>query len=246
MDVRSVRSWWSLPATKGWSFEVVAFAATELGQRRVKEHPCNPVVKVCEPCPSIRNSFHGVERAAVERLCTQYDPTTAKDDPLGYGGAGALLTFAHGMPSNAPTIFHRKGRNWRPLYPHRVTSGLQPDTDRSEAVRRQLLERADERLVRSPTFWAAPRPLREAIRGTAAIVRGGGGPLNLAASTGLSFAVAQDAMDRARRYGWIDATGKITDRGRAELERVRRASARDARVPSKGSLAGECVDSRFA
>ena len=234
-NVRSVRSWWSLPAHKGWSFEVVAFAATEHGRDRVERHPCKPIVHVCEPCPSIKNSFSGRDKITAERLCARYDPTPAKDDPLGYGGAGILMTFAHGMPNNAPTIFHRKGRRWVPLYPKRVTSELQPDSERSELLRRKLLDQADDRLLRSPTFAAATKPLREAVRVTSIIARGGGGPLDLAATTGLTVSSVQDATDRAQQYGWIDSSGRVTERGKAELRRVRRAAVRSTRVPSGSS-----------
>jgi len=44
--VRSVRSWWSARATKGLSFEVVAYAATQSGRAVVERHPSRPEVHV--------------------------------------------------------------------------------------------------------------------------------------------------------------------------------------------------------
>ena len=44
--VRSVRSWWSARRSKGMSFEVVAFSATEKGRKRIEAHPAIPELQL--------------------------------------------------------------------------------------------------------------------------------------------------------------------------------------------------------
>lgn len=147
--VRSVRSWWSGRATKGVSFEVVAYAATRSGRETVESHHSRPKVSVVIGCPTIDTEF---PTGDVRKLCVKYSPVPPSVmAPTGYAQGGALIAFAHGVPNNAPLILHKRGSGWAPLFPARVTSATRQHFSRSpdaEAVRTYLVEMRQARLGR--------------------------------------------------------------------------------------------------
>lgn len=120
--LRSVRSWWSRRPRAGLSFEVLAYSATEQGIKRVESHPCGPRVEIVTACPTIYSRFNARERGLLVDLCQRYTADAATEYTLGYGDAGALIAFHHGVPNNAPGIFWAKTTKWKPLFLHRVTS----------------------------------------------------------------------------------------------------------------------------
>lgn len=105
--VHSVRSWHSLKLLR---FEVLAYSATDSGQKYVRKHPCGPAVYFVQPCPTIDTSFPKIVARRMKDLCVKNDPID--HDPiesLGHHGTGALLTFAHGAPNNSPRMLYKKG-----------------------------------------------------------------------------------------------------------------------------------------
>lgn len=54
--VRSVRSWWSARRSKGMSFEVAAYSATEAGRQKVEAHPRASSAR-CQRMPNYRAGF---------------------------------------------------------------------------------------------------------------------------------------------------------------------------------------------
>ena len=225
--VRSVRSWWSARRTKGMSFEVLAFSSTEFGLRRVKAHPTAPHVRVVEGCPTIRQAFDEPEvRVRMEKLCIRYGSFNQTSDPLGYGGTGALITFAHGMPNNAPAMFHKRGpsgsKPWVPLYPQRVTSGRRSaamaTADQQAAIDDALHRIAKRRILRSSRFLSAPSDLRDAVRVLLSLDRAPRYETAISARSRLSVNRVRHALRRIRRYGWVDTSNRITARGRRQLD----------------------------
>ena len=226
--VRSVRSWWSARRSKGMSFEVVAYSATEAGRQKVEAHPTGPIVHVVEGCPTIEQAFDLPEaRLRIKELCTRYGSFNPNMDPLGYGGTGALITFAHGMPNNAPVIFHKrsnlKTKPWIPLYPERVTSGRRTDSvaiaEQREAIQRDLQRVAKQR-VPSPRFLSAPSVLRDAVRVFLSLDRASRSETAISARTGFSVKRVRNALARSHTYGWVDDDNRIADKGRQELARL--------------------------
>ena len=134
--VRSVRSWWSGRASKGLSFEVVAYAATLTGRAVVEGHPSRPEVHTVVGCPTLDTEFSAND---VRNLCEKYSPVPPSVmPPTGYAHGGALIAFAHGVPNNAPLILHKRGNRWAPLFPARITSATRQhffDGRDAEAVR---------------------------------------------------------------------------------------------------------------
>lgn len=162
----------------------------------------------------------------MEKLCIRYGSFDPDMDPLGYGGVGALITFAHGMPNNAPVIFHKrsnlKTKPWTPLYPERVTSGRRGITiaDQREAIQRDLQRVAKQRVLSSPRFLSAPSVLRDAVRLLLSLDRAPRSVIVLSARTGLSVKRVRNALARSHTYGWIDDDRRIADKGRRELIRL--------------------------
>ena len=228
-QVRSVRSWWSARRAKGMSFEVVAFAATEEGRRKVEAHPTRPTVFVLEGARTIKQAFDvPEERLRIEELCKNYGSFNKGVNALGYGGSGVLIAFAHGMPNNAPVIFHKgsnlKGKPWVPLYPSRVTSNQGAAEDRideqKETILLELQRMFKQRVLSSPKVLTAPRMQRDAIRVLLALDRAPHDVDGISSRSGLLTDDAAAGLARAQRYGWVDGKYRITKRGRRELARL--------------------------
>ena len=228
--VCSVRSWWSARRTKGMSFEVVAYSVTEAGRNRIEEHPCRPTLHAVEGCPTIDEAFEDPEiRYRMRNLCVRYGSFDHKFDPLGYGGTGALITFAHGMPNNAPAIFHKtsrlKTRPWTPMYPQRVTSGRRKGigsiVDQGDKIEHERKRVAKQTVLRSPRFASAPTVLRDAVQVLLSLDRTPRDATAVSARTGLSVKRVEEALERIDRYRWIDEKCQIAEKGRRELARLR-------------------------
>ena len=227
--VRSVRSWWSARRTCGMSFEVVSYSATEAGQKRVAAHPTGPTLYIAQGCPTIEQLFDvPTVRCRMLELCKRYGSFNHRVDPLGYGGTGALITFAHGMPNNAPAMFHKqsklKTRPWIPLYPERVTSGRRtgifPITEQRKAIQVELQKFAKQKALLSPRFLSAPLVLRDAVSVLLSLDRSPRSVIAISARTGFSVERVQDALARISGYGWTDHKHRIVNKGRRELVRL--------------------------
>ena len=227
--VRSVRSWWSARRTKGMSFEVVAFSSTEAGHRKVEAHPTTPLVSVLEGCPTIKLAFNDPRlRDRMKELCIRYGSFSRDSHPLGYDGTGALITFAHGMPNNAPVMFHKHGpkagKSWVSLYPQRVTACRRPGaisvSDQKAAIDAALHRRAKRKIFQSPRFLSAPPNLRDAVCVLLSLDRAPRTATAISARSRLSVERVRCALTRIHTYGWADTDCRITARGRRELERL--------------------------
>ena len=239
--VRSVRSWWSARRSKGMSFEVIAYSATETGRDRVAAHPTRPMVRVVEGCPTIKQFFDSPEvRLRIKNLCIRYGSFDPNIDPLGYGGTGALITFAHKMPNNAPAIFHKRSKlktqPWDPLYPERVTSdrrtGIVASTEDREASQLELHRVAKEKVLLSPSFLSAPSVIRDAVLVLLSLDRTPRTVTAISSRTGISVRRVRDALARSRTYGWVDDDSRITEKGRKEFARLGASVQREVEFKS--------------
>ena len=164
------------------------------------------------------------------QLCTRYAKFNPHIEPLGYGGLGTLITFAHGMPNNAPAIFHqrstRKSRPWAPLYPQRVTSGRRGEgqsrviDEQSDGMQVDLQRITKQRVLLSPKVRSAPLVLREAVGVLLSLDRGPRSVTAISARTGLSVERVKSAFARIDTYGWMDDDCRVTEKGRRELARL--------------------------
>ena len=227
--VRSVRSWWSARRTKGISFEVIAYSSTEEGLKNLQSHPTMPEVHIVDGCPTIEQAFDVPEiRHRMRDLCVRYGSRIKNCDPLGYGGTEALIAFAHGMPNNAPVIFHKesklRSKEWVPLYPQRVTSNRFNATAKiamqRETIQRELQRHVKKEVLRSESFLSAPAVLRDAVCVLLSLDRAQRDETVVSARTGFSMSRVQEAFTRIRAFGWVDEHHLITDRGHRELRRL--------------------------
>ncbi len=220
--VRSVRSWWSSRSVKGLAFEVIAYAATSNGRDKVCAHPCNPLVSLVAGCTSIIEMPPGRSRR-MRDLCRKYNPVGG--DPLGYGGVGALVAFAHGVPNNAPAILHETSRTWVPLFRKRVTALTRATfaTDETDlgTIRQRLIDMRHTRLASSGWLERAPPHARAWLAVLAALSRPPRNEQVVAGKTGLTVLEVRKALSVALAHGWITGQYRLTEAGHAELENAR-------------------------
>lgn len=220
--VRSVRSWHSLKLLK---FEVLAYSATQPGQKRVKKHPCEPAVSYVQPCPTIDTSFTEFVAERMKELCVEYDPIDHNPvDSLGHLGTGVLLTFAHGAPNNIPRMLHKKGKAWNPLFPSKVPEAFRADfrRDRSlKAVVDKMNRIRQTRLAKSRYLMGAHPDARLLMLVLAALTRGPRFNEAVAGKTGLTIAEVRKLVADAYSVAWIDNERRLTDEGHRQLEYAR-------------------------
>lgn len=221
--VRSVRSWWSGRATKGLSFEVVAYAATRTGRAVVERHPSRPEVHVVAACPTLDTEFSNGD---VRKLCVKYSPVPPSVmPPTGYAHGGALIAFAHGVPNNAPLILHKRGVGWAPLFPARITSATRQHfstAQDAEAVRRHLVEMRQARLAEAGQVASAKPHAQNLLMVLAALSRPPRGAEAISRKTGLTVIEVESAFKAALTSDWIDSQYRLTDIGHAQLQQARK------------------------
>lgn len=235
--VRSVRSWWS---GKFMRFAVVAYASTEQGERHVKSHNSRPDVFHVMPCPTISTAFSPFKAGQMRRLCETYDPTSidSADLPpwgrlggsLGYNGTGALLVFAHGAPNNVPLIFHkaskRKNSAWVPLFPSRVSAGIDSRSFgvslTTEKIQSRLRNIGQDSLARSAAVVNSQVETGKVFLLLGALSR----PPRLddrvlSRRTGMQIYEVAKLCRVMTSYGWIDSQRRLTDAGQGQLRHAR-------------------------
>ncbi|WP_143104189.1 phosphoribosyltransferase-like protein [Poseidonocella sedimentorum] len=239
---RYLQSAWRLASVKSWrsgkfiSFEVVAFSAAEAGIDKLEKHACKPTVSILEACPTVFD-LQGYRNDDFLDLCCKYGPKDyeSKSIPrLGHSGIGALIVFSHGMPNNAPRLFHKAGRNWVPLFQGRVLKpgSLAIAEDRHAQAIAKLEKMRESRLAELASqhdvkpeevmFSLVLTALKKKPR-TAVVV---------SARTGLSIAESEDIIRRCVAAGWINAKYVLTPKAHSELKYLRRAAPPVKTLPS--------------
>jgi hypothetical protein len=224
--IASVKSWRSLGLMR---FEIIVYSAVDQGLRRVRKHRSKPEVNMVVPCPTISSIFNDRDRvAAAMAVCIRYDPIDRdRVESLGYGGAGALIAFAHGCPNNVPRILRSRGRRWTPLFRGSVTRGARGlfGEHRDERSLTHRLERLGERrLARGAWLRRTTREGHAVIGFLAAVRRGPRRDDTIARRTGLTLPEVGALVARITALGWIDARRRLTDAGQRQLKRARDTS----------------------
>lgn len=226
--VATLRSWQSY---KLLTFNVVAYSGTEEGLRIVRSSRLKPMISTVVGCPTIFNTFTGIQRSRVLTLCHRY-PRRHKH-PTGFSNGGALIAFAHGMPNNAPPILHSRTKGWDPLFPGRSTAGAEMSFP-SEAK-----EIVAERAVRLLRIRNANAYLSD-ITGNrwittmmvlAAIEAGARSLSSASARSGLSLARVEEILSYTQIARWTTSRNTLTTLGQQELARLRRHRRRSPVLP---------------
>jgi hypothetical protein len=211
---------WKVASFKSWHsygllrFTVAAYSGTSQGVRLAEAHRSRPSIQLRRGCPTV-NELESPMRGKVLDLCSRYGPKPKSDDwtALGYGGSGALIAFDHGMPNNAPLMFHIKTRRWVPLFPSRSASLLteaKRTSARADEIDRALKRLREKRLASAHRFVGMLEYDQERILLLTALKRRPRTPLALSARTGLTLAEVQALIRQAQEHGHVDARLRLT------------------------------------
>jgi hypothetical protein len=204
-QIRSFKSWHSFGLLR---FEVVAYSGSLAGIREVERHPSGPRVRIHCGCPVI-DDLEPVMREKITDFCRRHAPRKLPDDrtPLGYGNAGALIAFDHGIPNNAPLLLHTDGPNSVPLFPRR-SSGLlgspRKVATRREQIDRSLMNLRQARLALAPRFAGLSEQEQQMMLLLTALKRSPRWTLAVSARTQLSVMEVEAMIEQARSAGYVD------------------------------------------
>lgn len=218
-EVASVQSWMSYGLLE---FYVLTYSGTENGMSRVRWHRLRPKVSSYIACPVIDEAFRGSELGAINLLCKTY-PKKKNRFPFGFNNTGSLIAFSHGIPNNAPALFHSRAGGWKPLFEGRSTLASKLD---AIATTGELLEKNSERVL---GIRDAKRVLSEEEGGLwvesmlvlDAISRGARTTTKLSALTQVPIARVDEILALAVRAGWATPRNSLTRLGRREIRTAR-------------------------
>lgn len=225
---RMLDAFWKVATIRSWAsykliaFEVVCYSATDCGQSTVKRHRTKPNVRTFAACPTLRETFKGPELREIEELCSKY-PKKSRDW-MGFGGVGSLIAFSHGIPNNAPQIFHSSRGGWRPLFVGRSTQMTElnavADTAEEIAARsRALLRVRNAQHVLSTVQgeeWTHTMMVLLTVRG------GARAPMTVSARTRIPLDSVTRVLTLATTAGWLSPNMRLTNIGRRELRSLLR------------------------
>ncbi len=228
--VHSVKSWWSARGIAGLHLEVISYSGTESGIAHVRKHKSLPEVHIVERCPTIKTEFGLTKARAISAMCKRRAPDLKDNEALGYGGAGALIAFAHGAPNNAPFILHRSKGDWLALFPKRVTADVRRyfTSDEPDHIRLRLQKMRQNRLSASPWIDYATPERRKVLLALASLARTPRTDAAVSGRTGLTLMEVVAALKEALSRGWINGRRQLTDAGRSEIDRIRLVAEPDA------------------
>lgn len=229
---RYLQSAWRVSSVKSWKsgrfidFEVVAFSSSQAGKSKLEKHPSKPIVSIVEACPTVFDFDRYGDKDPL-KLCLKYGPKDTESGSiprLGHSEIGALIAFSHGMPNNAPRLFHKKGRKWTPLFLGRVvkTSFFAPETERHAKAKAKLERMREIRLAElAAQHEAKPDEVLFSLVLTA-LKKKPRSAMVVSARTGLSIAECDDVLRKCLRAGWIDNGNALTQKAHKELKYLRR------------------------
>ncbi len=214
--VATIQSWRSYGLI---TFEVICYSAAEWGAKNVEEHRLKPKVTIYAACPVVDETFKGIELKAIRQLCQKY-PKGSKW-PMGFNATGSLIAFSHGIPNNAPQIFHSSLNGWKPLFQRRSTlmSELDQAADTSDYVVKQSTELLGVRNARELLHKATGELWIHTMLVLHAVRSGLRSRDKLSARTRLPVARVTEILELTTTAGWLSSTCKLTSLGRRELRR---------------------------
>lgn len=229
---RYLQSAWRLSSVKSWksggflNFEVIAFSASRSGMVNIEKHRSKPKVSIVEACPTVfdYNQYGDTDPLT---LCQKYGPkdSECRNIPrLGHSEIGALIAFSHGMPNNAPRLFHKKGRKWVPLFMERVVNPayLAQEVEQHTRTRATLERMQEARLAElAAEHDAKPDEVLFSLVLTA-LKRKPRSTMVVSARTGLGIAECEEVLRKCADAGWIGSGNVLTPKAYQELKYLRR------------------------
>jgi len=238
---RYLESAWRLSSVKSWKsgkfleFEVLAFSAAQAGIQKLKAHRSKPAVSIIEACPTVYD-FEDYGAAHFVDLCMRYGPKDGESGSiprLGYSGIGALIAFSHGMPNNAPRLFHKEGHNWTPLFLGRAVEHgtFAAEADKHAQAKAKLEKMQELRLAElAVQHGVKPDEVMFSLVLTA-LKKKPRSALVVSSRTGLSLAEAEDVLAKCKAAGWISEDNALKAKAHAELKYLRRPQFQPKSLP---------------
>lgn len=228
-QVATIRSWHSYRCLR---LAVVSYSGTEQGLEHVRSHRSKPTARVVHACPTLWTSFDGRDRAAVEALCRAHPRRHGY--PLGFGYAGALIAFAHGMPNNAPPILHSRRGGWRPLFVNRsaLAADMHFPFDNADTLAEQARDVLQIRAARKFLEDPAKRRWIETMLVLTALMNGARSATSASARTRLPLADVEQILVFTQIAHWTTPRRTLTELGRKELRRLQLRRARTVVLPT--------------
>jgi hypothetical protein len=210
---------WQIRSFKSWHsgqlrFEVAAFSGTVAGVREVERHCSRAGVRLHRGCPVI-DDIEPAAREDINHFCHRHAHKNLPIDrtALGYGNAGALIVFDHGIPNNAPLLLHTDGPNSVSLFPRRSTTllgSIGENVIRREQIDRSLANLRQARLARAPRFAGIPEHEQDMMLLLTALKRRPRRTLAVSARTGLSVLEVDIMIEQAQIAGYVDDDLRLT------------------------------------
>lgn len=222
--VKSVKSWRSM---KLLSFTVIAYAATQQGEKSVKSHPCAPLVNYVKPCPTIDSEFDSEYAYKMKGFCMRNDPHGKPTlGSVGFKGTGALIIFPHGCPNNAPLLLHKivEGSRIEPLFREGVTFDIGHafvGQDRIGALKMQLANIKEGELAKGEWVFQTNETGRALILFLAATKRRSYNEQAVALRTKFSVPEVRILNKHALDLGLVNQEGRLTEIGYRMLRKAR-------------------------
>jgi hypothetical protein len=229
--VATIRSWHSYGLVR---FAVIAYSGTEGGLEHVRSHRVKPNVRVVHACPTIFTAFTGAERASVEALCRAHPHKSRY--PFGFGWAGALIAFSHGMPNNAPPILYSDRKGWVPLFRNRSALGADIHFPATNANALADRARAVLQIQMAERFLSDPSRRRwvETMLVLTALKDGSRTAASASARTRLPLADVEQILVFTQIAHWTSPRNTLTVLGQRELRRLQLRRARTVVLPTEG------------
>ncbi len=235
----SIMSWHSRNQIR---FAAIAYSATTAGIHVVRTLRCRPEVIIVRDCPTFDElPWQAGIGEAITEICNRYGKRTSRPRMrLGFNNTMAALVFEHGCPNNAPSILWAPSgaSGWRPLFPDRtvvpeVASAFPPDISARDPV--AILKDMAVEDTELPPALLGVSPLGITSMAVLALVARG-----VRSRSALSYATGYDALecgallDRCVERGYLSPTLRITEAGRAELNKTGQRKPELNRVPPRG------------
>jgi hypothetical protein len=219
--VASVKSWFS---SKLISCHVIAFAATERGEQLLASHAMHPKVTWALRCPTIQSEFSEEDAQRITSLCMRYARSESSPS-LGFGNAGVLIAYAHGLPNNAPTVLYKTSTDWTPLFRARSSgdlAGSLPTEPHQIDAAACLLKMGQSRLAASNWLSHLGPEAQQLVLVLASLSRSPRTDRAISKRTGLRLFDVQRLLRAATHYGWITEKLRLTDEGMRQLHGLRK------------------------
>jgi len=236
----SYASWHS---TKYVNIVVVAYAGTDRGIRAVKRHKTQPDVSFVRRSPSFFDAIWSKKkRDSIIHVCEHYGVKTSKKHmSLGYSRTMGAMVFEHGCPNNAPAILwapKTKQKTWTSLFPNRSILSNEKSIFPAEVFGRGLqgsLFDVGQRTLATLILSPVTGNINENTLLVLAFIAKGQRKLStLSFATGLDEQRCEKIVDRCIQLGLITKTKRLSSKGKAELDALRRKTRSNLGIPEIG------------